>query len=73
MRLTTERIRYVLDLNGDPCICGETITWHGECYANKTQDQIDAAYKRVWERLRREAGKRLSSQADVAIDAARKP
>ena len=39
-------------LGQTPCICGATNTWHGECYAGKTEEQITTAYRRVYAKLR---------------------
>jgi hypothetical protein len=31
-------------LGRTPCCCGDLETWHPECYAGKTTEQIAAAY-----------------------------
>lgn len=40
-------------VGGTPCLCGVQGTWHLQCYAGKTQAQVDAAYRRVYAKIRR--------------------
>lgn len=38
---------------GTPCVCGAVGTWHQACYAGKTRNEIEAAYKRGYRKVRR--------------------
>lgn len=40
-------------LGQTPCLCGNVTTWHGPCYAGKTDKQIEDAYRRVYACIRR--------------------
>lgn len=40
-------------LGQTPCLCGRVDTWHQECYAGKTEKQVEAAYRKVYEKIRR--------------------
>jgi hypothetical protein len=40
-------------LGGTPCVCGDLTTWHRECYACKTPEQIKAGYVRAYAKARR--------------------
>jgi hypothetical protein len=53
--------RYEVDqaLGCTPCVCGDLTTWHAECYAGKTSEQLEAAYKRVYAKARRYLRERL--------------
>jgi len=42
-----------LGLDADPCVCGDTTTWHPGCYQGLTQQQIDAKYREVFKMLRK--------------------
>ena len=40
-------------LTCDPCVCGDTDTWHPSCYQGLSQEQINAKMKDVMTKLRR--------------------
>lgn len=56
MRFTDQEIDNILGCT--PCICGDEKTWHGQCYLGKSKEQVKAAYKRVYAKIR----KRLKQQ-----------
>ena len=49
--LTRQAIDEILGCT--PCVCGDMTTWHQSCYRDKTQEQIDAAYARVYRAARK--------------------
>ncbi len=55
-------------LGQTPCISGAVQGWHGKCYAGKTQAQVDAAYKRVYAKLRVSLAKKRKAALNVALD-----
>jgi len=54
-------------LGQTPCICGSVQGWHGRCYADKTQPQVDAAYKRVYAKLRVKLAKKRKAALKDAL------
>jgi hypothetical protein len=58
-------------LGCSPCCCGDLETWHPECYAGKTTEQIAAAYARAYAIARREIGERARVAALVTLHRAR--
>lgn len=53
-----------------PCICGTEDTWHGACYAGKTKEQVEAAYRRVYAKIRKRLRRERIEALAQAIDAA---
>ena len=60
--------RYEIDraCNQTPCICGDIETWHKQCYAGKTTDEIKVGYDRAYRIARR----KLKARAEVLAFAA---
>ena len=50
-------------LEQTPCLCGAEDTWHIRCYRGKSPEQVKAAYRRVYARIRR----RLAKQRREAV------
>lgn len=51
MRLTDYEVVQILGC--DPCICGDLTTWHPQCYAGKTDAEIQSAARAAMRRARR--------------------
>lgn len=49
--MTTSEIDLLL--GGSPCLCGAVDTWHHECYAGKSGQQIVKERSTVYARIRR--------------------
>lgn len=54
-----------------PCVCGALDTWHAQCYAGKSQDEIDAGYKRAFAKARRNLKTAAWAAARAAVGEAR--
>jgi hypothetical protein len=50
-----------------PCLCGDIDTWHRECYAGKSEEQIKAEYAAAFDKARRTLRARLQEQTRAAI------
>lgn len=57
-----------------PCVCGVIDgSWHARCYAGKTQEQIEAGYKKAFMKARAYLHTQDAARAAIAIDKAAKP
>lgn len=59
-------------LGQSPCICGAVDMWHGSCYAGKTKEQVEVAYRRVYANIRTELKERRVQALASAIQKARR-
>jgi hypothetical protein len=61
------RLRIDRILQQTPCLCGNTETWHKDCYAGKSSDEIERAQDRVYARIQRDlrAIRRNTAAAEI--------
>lgn len=50
-----------------PCLCGATDTWHQECFAGKSREQVHADYDRVYAQIRRKLAKERKATLRSAL------
>jgi hypothetical protein len=55
-----------------PCVCGDLASWHRECYAGKTQEQIAAGYARAFAKARRHLKKVRAGLVDAIAEPVRR-
>jgi hypothetical protein len=61
-------------LGQTPCLCGNLLTWHPECYKGKSGHDVSLAYQIVYDSIRRALAKdRNRTLRNLLLRAQRSP